>query len=120
MSKFYACITSEEGISWREQEGTKVKNEFGLDLFADKRGSTKWIITEGRTGTKVAEGRLKKQAIEDFNEKITRLGIEFFEDMMEIHFEKFGESPIYTDTHTPPTKKLRKKLILPVQVKRRS
>ena len=90
---------------WREHNGSKLKNEYGLDLFIEKRNISKfsnrpkwsWIITEARSGMKIAEASKRKLAIENLIDIVNYHGIDTVKKKVNETIDKYGTNPLYTD-----------------------
>lgn len=94
---YYALIRTADGIKWQARNGTRVRNEPGLKLYAEKRSKNCWIITEAQSGMNIAEGTLKKLAVQNLEDKLSYFGMEWFENAVSMALERYGESPLYTD-----------------------
>ena len=98
---YYELLKSRAGLRWRERNGVKIKNDYGLELFGEKRNG-EYIITEGTTGGKFSAGSLKKEAIDKLDDTISRRGIDHVKTRIENLTDAFGVSPLYSDETTIP------------------
>lgn len=105
MATYYVLSRNNTGMFWRERNGSKLKNEYGLDLFIEKRNISKfsnrpdwsWIITEARSGTKIAEASQRKLAIENLTDVVNYHGIDTVKKKTDETIGKYGVSPLYTN-----------------------
>ncbi len=102
MSVYYALIRTNDGVCWEERNGTRVKNDYCLELFAERRSKNNFVITEGRSGLSIGEGALKRIAISNVIEKIEYYGMDFVNRKVNESIERYGESPLFTNSPKLP------------------
>ena len=71
-----ALVNGKVGMKREEIEGTRLKNEYGLDLFVHKDKSN-YVISEATTGSRVTKAhKTKRDAVAELNERIGKIGVE--------------------------------------------
>lgn len=82
---------------FEECMGEHIK-KYGLDLFVSVNRTTGYYtITEGKTGCGVGQGNSKKEAFEQFNNYINRVGIEALNKNIQETIDRNGISPKYRE-----------------------
>ncbi len=110
MSVYYMLTRSIQLMQWRERNGTKLKNEYGLELFIEHAGRGDFVITEAHTGLKVGQGGTRKKAIENLEENVSQSTIESVHKSIKSSIEAHGESPLFTDEPKYPVRPLEKEV----------
>lgn len=116
MATYYVLSRNNTGMFWRERNGSKLKNEYGLDLFIEKRNISKfsnlpkwsWIITEARSGMNIAEASQRKLAIENLTDVVNYHGIDTVKKKEDEAIDMYGANPLYTDKPKLPVIPLEK------------
>ena len=97
IDKYYILTFSRDGKKyWEEHKGRKLKNDYELDLYIERRDKNYWVISEAKTGLKICEGRTRKAAIEILNELFEQYNAEFFNEQIKKFIKEFGLSPLYS------------------------
>ena len=93
MLNYSILISLGESTIWQERKGTKIKDDSFI-LFGEKRRG-KYIITEACSGTEFAQGRNKKEAIENYKSLLESLTVETIKEKLAEMIKKYGESPMF-------------------------
>ncbi len=103
MNTYYVLYHGENDIYWEERKGTKLKNDYGLELYIEHRSKNNWVITEARTGFSIATGTRRRLAIKELEERFAKYGKEFIEKLITEIIKSHEKSPLFTDNPKYPT-----------------
>ena len=104
MDRFYMYCRDDNGIGFRPNKGTRVKNSFGLTLYVYHSKETYdkderwWYVVEEQTGLSFGRGHTRKEAIEKAITAIETRGIDTVKEEIENAVKKHGLPP-----HLMPT-----------------
>jgi len=112
MSKYYTLeIRKPRGICWYERDGRKLKNDYGLELYVERRSMKNFVVTEAHSGGKLGEGSLRRLAIANFEKLVVERGIDEIRKRIQQCIGTHGVSPLFTDKPKYPIVALKKEVI---------
>lgn len=96
MLPYYAWVIVDGKIYWEERRGRKLPNHYDLQLYVGKVGK-KWEVVEGVSGTRITEGKLRRDAVNAFLDNQRKIRIMFVIKRCNDIIELIGLSPLFTD-----------------------
>jgi len=89
---FYKMITSPEPHF--ETIEAEAFNKYGLEMFIINYNK-QWIISEAKSGLKIASGLTRQEALDALQSSINRSGVKRVEELINQAVDKYGLSPRY-------------------------